>query len=294
MEQAALDDFGNLVHCQLPAVVVVSVLVFLLAFLLRPIDGNRPLHPVRVLVHPVLDLTLVVRVRDVIMSVASILELLLPIIPILLGFFHDPVGRVQMVDKDVLVHGVLVAKKSGSWEERAEDHARRHLIPHVSQVHRLVWLRFALKMYRHGLDQTIFKSIVHFLRVVVEVVPLLHKAVASNAKGESREVGGMHPCGIGLDNAPPVPVDHIANPGSAFMHLVHPDIGNETQGLADTGDLLELVATIQVNCVVGQPFHSIYHVMKLAVGVADEGHVANAKSAVLRNGHIVTLFVGEH
>merc|ERR1719188_246798 len=125
----------------------------------------------------------------------------------------------------------------------------------------------------------------------MDVMPLLHEAMAADAKGEGGEIGSVHASSIDLTNPPEVAIDHWADLVFHLMDFVNSHVTKQAQRLAHTCNLFNFVTTIQVQGVMAHALDGILDILKQAPSMTNECDITDAKTAVLRDGHLVTLCV---
>mmetsp|Transcript_54773 Transcript_54773/g.75912 ORF Transcript_54773/g.75912 Transcript_54773/m.75912 type:complete len:394 (-) Transcript_54773:450-1631(-) len=214
-------------------------------------------------------------------ALAVLLEHLLVAVPICLAVLVELVDWVHRVDQRVLVRRFVAEGSRGIREVASKNAASPHFVLNIGHVHGLVRLCVALLVHRQQLHHALVACFPEFPRMVVHIVPLLHKATCTRPSREGSETLGVHSCGVRGHDPPEVAVDHIPHLVGHGMELVHTGVPNQSEGFTDVAHVLQLFATREVQGLGTTSRQGVHSVLQQPVGMRQEGDIANTEATAL-------------
>mmetsp|Transcript_16784 Transcript_16784/g.36086 ORF Transcript_16784/g.36086 Transcript_16784/m.36086 type:complete len:202 (+) Transcript_16784:1054-1659(+) len=126
----------------------------------------------------------------------------------------------------------------------------------------------------------------------MEELDHFHRRVATVAEGECGEVGSIHAQRVCEERSSPIAATEAAYELVHAMQLLHTKVTQETERLDDEVHIRDALAIVEMNASVREPVGFSHHVLQLSVGHAQESDIADAESAGLHDGHLLSVRTG--
>mmetsp|Transcript_34944 Transcript_34944/g.94693 ORF Transcript_34944/g.94693 Transcript_34944/m.94693 type:complete len:422 (+) Transcript_34944:528-1793(+) len=135
-------------------------------------------------------------------------------------------------------------------------------------------------------------ELVILLREVNHVLVADGGHIGAHARGETGEVGRMHPHGVGKEDPPVVSTGPSAKHLLDLVEAVRTPVGNQAQRLDNDRHVLQLLTACEVHRVMGAPLQGVLDVLAAPPGNCQEGHVSDAEAAVAVDGAVLVVLAG--